>query len=223
MRRGSSRNRLAFGVSLAAGLLVAVAVGAVAATRDADTSNRVTPADRGIAPTKAMSVFDRPSPAGDALSAAGRKALASLTQDEPGVDSSLLPGKADLVEGRNLISSPQWTLAAAPTGKGRVCSVVLDGSGTYTAGGCIDAFTGKLPIVPNITTLGSGTTVVSGLASDSVEAVAVGVDGVEHQATLQNDAFLFQTSSGASVSSVVATLADGSRVTVPLMAPNLGG
>jgi hypothetical protein len=223
MRGSSSRNRFAFGTSLAAGLLVAVAVGAVAATRDTNTSTGMVPADQGVSPTKAMSVFDRPSPAGEALSASSRKALVSLTQDEPGVASSLLPGNADLAKGRNLISSPHWTLAAAPTGKGNVCSVVLDSDGTYTAGGCVDAFTGKLPIVPNITTLGSNTTVVYGLASDSVEAVAIVVNGVEHQATLSNDAFLFQPSSGASVSSVLATLADGSRVTVPLTASTLGG
>ncbi len=221
MRRPSSHNRLAFAGSLVAGLLVAVTVGAFAATRTSDTPMSATPSV-GIAPTEAMSAFDQPTPAGDALSAAGRKALTSLTEDEPGVASTLLPGNADLARGRTLLSTAGWTLAAAPTKKGRVCGAVLDADGTFTAGGCVDRFTPELPVVPNVARVGSGATFVYGLASDSVKAVAVVVNGAKRQTTLQNDAFFFQPSSDSSIGGVVATLADGSRVTVPLTSSTLG-
>lgn len=224
MRSRSPRNRLAFAVSLGAGLLVAVSVGAFAGENGA-TGHAVAVAADGVAPLGAMRVFDTSATAGEGVSARARKSLETLTQDEPGVAASLLPGRANLAMARTLVSDvggSQWSLVAAPTAKGRVCTVLLDPNSIFTSGGCVEQFTDALPVVPRITSLASGTSLVSGLASDSVRAVAVIVNGVDRQATLKNNAFLFEASNSGGVEGVRATLDDGSQVTVPLSGVRLG-
>lgn len=221
MRTRSSRNRLAFAASLGAGLLVAVSVGAFAASNDS-AGPPVAASAGGVAPTSVMRVFDTPAPADERLSARARTSLETLTQDEPGVSASLLPGRANLAKARTLLSNAgQWSLVAAPTAKGRVCRVLIDANSSFTSGSCVERFTDELPVVPGVTTLASGLTVVSGLASDAVTTVAVTVNGVDQQATLRNNAFILEVLSGG-VEGVRATLGDGSRVTIALSDARLG-
>lgn len=221
--RSSRRNRVAFAASLAAGLLVAVTVGAFAAS-DEPAGPQITASANGVAPTSAMRVFDTPATADEGLSARARKSLETLTQDEPGVTASLLPGRANFAKARTLLSDAggsQWTLVAAPTAKGRVCSVLVDSNSIFTSGSCIERFTDALPVVPGVSTLASGVTLVSGLASDAVTGVAVTVNGVDRQAMFRNNAFILEVPSGG-VEGVRATLDDGSQVTIPLSGARLG-
>lgn len=221
MKGRSSRNRLAFATSLAAGLVVAVSVGAFAASNDAAGPQVAAPAD-GLAPTSAMGVFSTPAPADQGVSPRARKSLETLTQDEPGVTGSLLPGRADLEKARTLLSGTgRWSLVAAPTAKGRVCRVLIDANSSFTSGTCIERFTDELPVVPGVTSLASGLSLVSGLASDAVTGVAVTVDGVDRKATLRNNAFIMEVPSG-NVEGLRATLDGGSQVAIPLSGVRLG-
>jgi hypothetical protein len=169
-----------------------------------------------------MHVFDTAAPVDDDLSSRARTSLETLTQDEPGVAASLLPGRANLAKARTLLSDAgQWSLVAAPTAKGRVCRVLIDANSSFTSGSCVERFTDELPVVPGVTTLASGLSLVSGLASDAVTGVAVIVNGIDRPATLRNNAFILEVPSGG-VEGVRATLADGSQVTIPLSGGRLG-
>lgn len=224
MSRRSSRNRLAFGAALAAGLLAGLSVAAFAGSSGLLSGGTAATEER-IAPLDAMRVFERPGTTDERVSASGRQGLASISRNEVGVSEDLLPGQADLGEARTLISnagSSGWTMVAAPTAKGGVCRALLTAQGRYRSGGCINGFTERLPVVPARSRDASGKTVVSGLASDSVVAVAVVVGGVEHPALLTNNAFLFEMARPDGLEAVRATLDDGSKVTIPMFSGTLG-
>lgn len=214
---GSSRNRLAFAASLAGGLLVALAVGAYAGGIGVPGSGSA-PVDDGIAPLEAMRVFDRPPTAAERVTAEGRASLEELSRDEPGVAESLLPGDADPLAARTLISdagTSNWSIVAAPTAKGRVCAVLLDARSKGDSGGCVERFTDALPALPAVSFDASGA-VVSGLASDAVTAVSVVLRSEERRALLKNNAFLYELPGIDDLVAVRVTLHDGSQVAIPL-------
>lgn len=140
-----------------------------------------------------------------------------VTNTPPGVtnqDGTPLAGKArDLLSG---LGTTGDTITAFPTTNGTVC-YELQG-----AGSCANLE--KWPwntvgLTFSIFSSGDGGTRIFGIAADKVASVGVVVAGVQHAATLQNNAFYYQLPAGVSesdIDQVVATWVDGSAHTFPV-------
>ncbi len=218
------QKKLAFAAAMVAGLLAAAAVSAIAATQQSSTSSIARHATTPSA-SSAVSVFDSARAATPSVSA--DDALTSLTRDNGLVTSDVLPGAADLSRATVLMSglaSESWSVVAAPTSKGEVCDVVLDGRGTARLGGCAATLS---PTEPISYSMGYGfgePTFIAGLVSDDVVGVSVTIGGDSFKATVKNNGIFYELPKGAgSISAIDVELADGSSVSVPVSTPELSG
>jgi hypothetical protein len=224
--RTTSRNRIAFAVSLACGLFVALAVGAFAGGNSSTPALEPTLNSKGgVRATEVMVALNgRAANAEDPVTQGARRALEELTKDEPGVSADQLPGTASQSRARTLVTGGSGLrLVGAPTSKGRVCAVLMNRGDVLVSGGCVEEFTEALPVVPLVTTLAGEPAIVSGLVSDSVDAIAIVADGVGTEARIRNNAFVFQLASASVAPTAVrAILTDGSTVTVDLPQMTIG-
>jgi len=221
----SSRNRIAFAASLACGLFVALAVGAFAGGTGSTSALAPTPTAKGEPAAQAMAAFNGPQMNGDGQVTEGaQRALEVLTKDESGVSEAFLPGAASKSHARTLVTGGSGLrLVGAPTSKGRVCAVLMSRNDTLVSGGCVETFTDTLPVAPLVTTLAGEPAIVTGLVADNVDSVAIVANGVENQARVRNNAFVFQlASAGVAPTAIRASLANGSMVTVALSKTTLG-
>jgi len=231
MKHKSARNRLAFAASLAAGLLIALAVGAFAAGRESTIPTGARTAEPvGVPAAKAMEVFNGTGQSSTAqISNAGTAALTALTTDRSGVSPDLLPGQADLTKAATLLSDVGqggWSLVAAPTTKGKVCQEVISSTGADQGGTCTAYLTDTRPVsfmLMDVDYLNAGQPAfVTGVASDDVQSIAVMVGGMSYPAILQNNAFFYQLPNNqTSISGIETTLKNGStvRTTVGALVP----
>ena len=221
----SSRNRIAFAVSLACGLFVALAVGAFAGGTGSTAALAPASATKGEPAMKAMSTFNGLPTSGDGQVTDGaQRALEELTKDEAGVSAALLPGAASKSRAKTLVTGGSGLrLVGAPTSKGRACAVLMNRSDVLVSGGCVEAFTDALPVSPLVTTLAGEPAIVTGLVADSVDSVAIVANGVANEARVHNNAFVFQlASAGVAPTAIRASLANGSTVTVDISKTRLG-
>jgi hypothetical protein len=215
----SSRNRIAFAASLACGLFVALAVGALAGQTGSTSPVSPTPTTKGEPATEAMAAFNGLQRDGDRQVTEGaQRALEELTRDEVGVSAALLPGAALKSHARTLVTGGSGLrLVGAPTSKGRVCAVLMSRSDVLVSGGCVEAFTDTLPVSHLVTTLAGEPAIVTGLVADDVKSVAIVANGVENQARLRNNAFVFQlASAGVAPTAIRASLVNGSTVAIDI-------
>jgi len=143
----------------------------------------------------ALELFDRRRTSADRLPAALRSDLHELTKAPPGVPPAVEPGAPDPSQSRALLTglgSRSETLYAVPTDKGGVC-IALTAHGSL---GCVDRFSETVPYgweVRDPDMLGSGqSTIVAGLAHESVVSVLVWNDGRAEPATFGNGGFFYE-------------------------------
>lgn len=215
-----ARRPVAFVLSLAAGLSLALAVGAVASSRQAD---RPAAAKQSLARSEArlatrpdrtvMRIFARSATPGDAVPASIQNTLAQFAGAP--VDSAINPGTSILSDARRAITdagSAQASLYLVPTDKGSLC--MLWAPDAY-GGGCTAGFAPGVHAV-YLRGFSNGQSWVWGILRNDVTGVDAVVNGQALPVTLAQSAFFYQGSSLPD--SLQLTLTDGSITTLSLSA-----
>lgn len=204
--------------SLAVGLALAIAIAASA--RGASSAS---PLESGTA-AGAIGALKRPQVASDHVPAAGQGFINA--QKPSGVPESQFEGAWQLGRSRRLVAGAGASGAsvfAVPTDKGRVCSVIVVPP-SAAAGGCVDAFSSTMPAgwtVFDPDELDAGRAViVAGVVPDGVTSVGVAVDGTVANASVTQNAFVYQLSSATSYpSAIVVSYVDGTSRTIEVQDP----
>jgi hypothetical protein len=146
-----------------------------------------------------------------------------LTADDPTVPEEFLPGHAragELRAGLAHLGPSDRTLFLVRTTKGRICAGL-----TGFSSGCLEGLPIDVPVTaiaadPNRSGTGEAP-LVWGVARNDVERVDVIVDGGTFAAVMGENAYFFQLrdagASPGSIQAVVAHLASGRSVTVPVL------
>lgn len=214
------RRPLAFVISVAAGLSLALVVGAVASSHRA---NSPAAAKQSLARSEArlatrpdrtvMRVFARSATLGDAVPASIQSTLAQFAGAP--VDSAINPGTSILSDARRAIvdaGNAQASLYLVPTDKGSLC--MLWAPDVY-GGGCTAGFAPGVHAV-YLRGFSNGQSWVWGILQNDVTSVDAVVNGQAVPVTLAQSAFFYQ--GPALPDSLQLTLNDGSVTNLPLSA-----
>lgn len=209
---------LGFVLSLAAGLTLALAVGAIASS----TGSRGGSAHRSLAQAEAardalpdtsvMAVFARPATATDALPAAAADVVRQFSAAP--VPDAVNPGTANIASSRRALigaGNENTSLYLVPTAKETLCMVWVPDIG----GGCTQGFEPGTDAIVVRNSL-NGVTHVWGIFRDNVKSVSAIVDGQTQPVTLGESSFFYE---GATLpTNLILSMADGSTETAAVAA-----
>jgi hypothetical protein len=209
---------LGFVLSLAAGLTLAFAVGAVASS----TGSGGASAERSLAKAEAardalpdssvMAIFARPATATDALPTAAENVVHQFSTAP--VPDAVNPGIADLANSRRALTGAggeDASLYLVPTAKGSLCMVWVPDIG----GGCTQGFQPGTNAVVVRNSL-NGVIHVWGIFRSNVKGVSAVVNGQAQPLTLGESSFFYE--GDALPSNLILNLANGSTENVVVAA-----
>jgi hypothetical protein len=212
---------LSFGISVTAGLMLALAVGAVASTSgDSSRSTGVAAvrqdeiARSALPDTAVMSIFARPARPSDSIPSATAGILAQFSQAP--VPDYLNPGTAEQASARRALVGAglaNASLFLVPTAKGSLC---MAWSPDVYGGGCTQGFESGVHVI-FIHGFRNGEMHLWGIRRDDVSNIDAIVDGQSRPVVLGENSFFFE---GATLPSQLdLTLTDGSHQQVNVGLP----
>lgn len=199
----------------------AVALGALDLKRTSSPPGAQPPATAGEPASLAMKGLSLPRRHQDDLPAADTAIAQNLATGATHIDRGLRPGTLQFDRSRRLLSTASGdTVYAVPTSDGAVC-YFADRAGA----GCVASFD-DLPsriawFAGDPDKLGAGEPAsVGGIVPDDVVGIQVVVDGIPHDATLENNAFFYRLEDSAAwPGELDVTYADGRHDVVEIHAP----
>ena len=179
---------LTFGASLTAGLMLALAVGAVASTTHSPAAQ--SPMTHKVLPAAAaMSIFARAARATDRLPSQTGGVFAQFSQAP--VTAGLNPGVAEHASARRAIAgagAANASLFLVLTDKGSLCMVW---SPDVYGGGCTEGFEDAAQVV-FVRGLHNGEMHLWGIRRDDVDNITAVVNGQSQPVTLGENAFFYE-------------------------------
>ena len=211
---------LSFGVSLTAGLVLALAVGAVASTTNHSSPSTRSRAAQGrvartvLPATAVMSIFARAARPSDALPTSTAGILAQFSQAP--VADALNPGTAEQASARRALANAGVagaSLFLVPTNKGSLC---MAWTPDVYGGGCTQGFETGTQVV-FVRGFRNGEMHLWGIRRDDVDSIAAVVGGQARPVVLGENSFFYE---GTTLPSQLdLTLTDGSHQLVNVAAP----
>jgi hypothetical protein len=212
---------LGFVLSLAAGLTLALAVGALASTSSHSSPSTGAAAVRqaeiarsALPDTAVMSIFARPARPSDSIPSATAGILAQFSQAQ--VPDYLNPGTSQIASARRAlvdVGQANASLFLVPTAKGSLC---MAWSPDVYGGGCTQGFESGVHVI-FIHGFRNGETHLWGIRRDDVSNITAIVDGQSRPVVLGENSFFFE---GATLPSQLdITLTDGTHQQVNVGLP----
>jgi len=185
---------LGFAFSLGAGLMLALAVGAIASSTRSNAASaehslaKAQAARDALPDTSVMAVFARPATATDALPTAGQNVVHQFSTAP--VPDAVNPGTADLANSRRALTgagNESASLYLVPTAKGTLCMVWVPDIG----GGCTQGFEPGTNVIVVRNSV-NGVIHVWGIFRNDVDSLSAIVAGQTKPVSLGESAFFYE-------------------------------